>query len=209
MTEVRYDTSRGPVVRREVVKVARLISLDGIGPQDHTLRFEREVLTVRETEATSRLMTTTDRGAMPLDGGGTTHNDFYGLFTSQDQLVANNRALAARQGFGVGGPVWREVIVTMIERDLLASKRDEKRFGGTEYTIPPFDWCRDDEAFVTWREWYVGRGEGEEPAPPNRICRRTTREFTVWRSDLSERDNAVIMAEARAVVFAGLEDPQG
>jgi hypothetical protein len=204
-----YDTSRGPVIRRETVKIVRLISLDGIGAQDHPVRFEREVLTLRETEATHRLMTTAEGKEVALDRGGSIHNDFYGLFTSQEEIVASARALAEGQGFGVDHPVRRECVVTLIERDLLATNRDAKRFGGAEYLIPPDEWCRDDEAFEAWRAWMKRRDGrlGDEDSRPNRIRRETRTELLVWRSDLPEEQNAAIMAAAREVVFLGVEAP--
>lgn len=200
MTALRYDKSRGPVIKRETLKVARLVSLDGIAPRDHVLRFEREVLTVRETEAAARTVTVRDQTI----NEGSTHNDFYGFLTSPRDVIEGARDYAENAEFGVGDKVRREVVLRVIDRRLLPTNRreeDQIRYGGTEYLVPPSDWLLDDDALPPFL------AEIAKPFPtrsfdvqPNAVApgNGEFREFIIWRSDLDAAANLELAEDAIA-----------
>ncbi len=205
MTSLHYDMSRGPVLKRETVKVARLVSLDGIGPRDHVLRFEREALTVRETQAFS----VTVIGGISADVG-TTHNDFYGFLTSPRHVLDEARDYAKRAGLTIGGATRREVVLRIIDRRLLASNRreeDQVRYGGTEYLIPPSDWLLDDEALPPFLAEIAKAGRDRSfDVQPNAVAAGNgeVREVVIWRSDEDEDANRQRFAEAVAGAFEGV-----
>ena len=202
-----YEVSRGPVVKRETLKLVRLVSVSGLGPCDHPLRFERELLTVRETETSLRMVSRNHAANVEsLLKEGVRYNDYYGLFTSARETIAEARKVAEAAALGIGSPVRVECVTTVRDQVFLPSDRSEKRLGGTEYLRPPHDWLIDDDAIPRLIEDRrlnrldfdvpVRKPKGDDPL-----------EFVVWRSDVTEEDNAARLEEVRVAVFDGVEEP--
>lgn len=200
-----YERVRGPILKRETIKVVRLVSLDGVGPDDHPLRFEREVLTLRQTETTARTVTAGDRTI----NEGSTHNDFYGFLTSPRHVLTAARDYAETAEFGVGDKVRREVVLKVIDRPFLPSNRPDERLGGPEYLVPPSDWLIDDDAFPPFMaERLKPWSDRSFDVQPNAVApgNGEAREFVVWRSDLDAGANRDLAAAALAAAVEGVAE---
>lgn len=193
--------SRGPVVRRETVKFARAVSRDGLSSPDTILRFEREVLWVRESEAKAR----TVMNGRTLNEGPT-HNDFYGLFTSPRDVIRDARSYAESLGMVVGGEPRREVEGLIFDTPYLGRPESETSFGRAAYYALPRDWFLDDQALEAWvAEFAQPITDRDFDLTPNRLDMTIKGKPMIWRSDLGEEDNAALLEAARAVAFDGVE----
>lgn len=197
-----YERSRGPIVTRETLKIVRLVSLDGIGDRTHALRFEREVLTIRETEASARMVGANGR----VMNEGTRHNDFYGFLSSPRYVLPTAANMAAEAGLGLGDKVRFEVVLKVIDRRFLPSNRANERIGGTEYLVPPGDWLIDDEVTAAFiadqgkpyaeRQFDVRPTQAGGQGEPHALI--------IWRSDFDEEANLEIANAGIAAAIRGI-----
>lgn len=201
MSSRRYEVSRCPVIKREALKLVRLVSVDGIGPCDHPLRFEREILTVRETETTVRMVSRNHTASVEsVLKEGPTYNDFFGLFTSTRETIVEARKVAEAANLGIGSPIRIECVTTVRDRLFLPSGREEPRLGGVEYMAPPHDWLIDDDTVPALIEDRRNNRLAFD-VPTRRPKDGEAVEFVIWRSDATEEDNAARLEEVREAVF--------
>lgn len=204
---VNYESSTGVIVRRETLKIVRFVSLDGVGPRAHPLRFEREVLVLRETECVARTVATTGRTM----NEGSTRNDFFGFCTSWKNVLPEAKAYAEEIGAGVGDKVRREVVLKILDKNRVTSDREPDKFAprATDYLVPPDDWLIDDDRAEAYRlerlkPWNQIMTWDVEPG---RLRGSEEREVVIWRSDWTPTENRKLFAAGLAAAHDGIPQP--
>ena len=172
-------STRCPVVRTDRGPWSRWVDLSGGLGIMGRVTFDAEVLWVRETYATWRVVHAD--GTVGRDASR--HSDHYGYATSMREMVDQGRTQARRLGLGPGSRARVEVVATVEEAPLVRGRPGSALGGRPSYLEVGSDWARaDDPALAAW-EGDPGADRREWPAYLRRVA---SEPLVLWSSAVAE-----------------------
>lgn len=188
------------LIKKETLKLARLIDTTGLQEHYTLLQFEHEVSWLRTTETQYVLR---DRAGEKINEGAQ-YNDYYGLLTSLNEVLPVAKSRASNLKLTPDSDLVIETITTIKDRPVVTPSKHLIRRSSTSiyssgiwYLHAPDDWMFDDEkAQERLDHWNTPE---PDPAVPwkfvevNRLKAVET-ELVVWSSRNTEEQNAAALA---------------
>lgn len=192
--------SKGKIVREFTADVAKIVTVNDFTHSRQILQFTHPVVELWETETTSELKL---RSGETLKSGAT-HNDFYGYFTSPQEVLLSESA----RGYQPGGEVFSEVYLKLMKRFVVSVEPDPRPFMTSirpEYRYLPNDWIILDgqnHTIEALQKWIVSSFEERVEMPEiRRGGWQECEPILLWTSDNTFAENRDRFAEVCGMLF--------
>lgn len=150
----RVRHTRSPIFDRKVMQIGRPVDLTGLSETTVILRFEHEIIRVRESTCAAILRSR--NGGEPLKSGNS-FTDFYGLLSSLPEMMEEAEAFAKTYKLGRSSELVAEALVEIVEYGVIEApqwtknKTSTQVYGdGLQYLPIPDDWYIDNQHLAMW-----------------------------------------------------------